>query len=99
MPPYRLPVGTGGGGGPSDPQPVGVGGGRVPNDIWDQVSISILSYGPISSVLSKRMMRGQRGPTACSQVPVIPWGVFSSRVSLRLCYSASYYLSTPKYPK
>ena len=39
MQPVRLPVGTGGGGGPSYPKPVDVGGGGLPNGIWDQVSI------------------------------------------------------------
>ena len=37
MPPGRLPVGAGGGGGPSDLQSVGVGDGGVLPGMWDQV--------------------------------------------------------------
>ena len=43
MPPYCLPVGTGGGRGPSEPKPVGVSGGGVPNGLWEQVSSSSFS--------------------------------------------------------
>ena len=44
MPPNRLPVGVGSGGGPSYPQPVGVGGGGVLPGLWDLLSgSSILS--------------------------------------------------------
>ena len=46
MPPGRLPVGTGGDEGPSEPQPVGVGAGSVPNGIWYHVSSSIFSLWP-----------------------------------------------------
>ena len=37
--PGRLPVGAGGGGGPSYTNTVGVGGGGVPNGLWYQTSI------------------------------------------------------------
>ena len=44
MPPNRLPVGVGSGGGPSYPQPVGVGGGGVLPGLWDPLSVSSILY-------------------------------------------------------
>ena len=43
MPPDRIPVGTGGGIGPSDPKPVGVSSGGVSSGLWDRASSSNFS--------------------------------------------------------
>ena len=43
MPPDRIPVGTGGGIGPSDPKPVGMSSGGVSSGLWDRASSSNFS--------------------------------------------------------